>query len=265
MRRISIIIILLTLAHSLTAQFYMHFNTGYSVSVTPKIHENRVIADSIIDQFRIKFPYGHGLNFGCSFGYAFSKNLFTEIGLHTSLFSRSRSDNDWGDYFRRNYTKLHLSGLNGDATMRNSGFQIAPLIGFSAEAGKFSPYIKAGLNILYLKSRYSNNYTYKYFGESHEAYLENTEVEREYTGRIKAGFRAGAGTLYKLTDKLMLSAEITVVNSIYHFDKSNTVSFKVDGVEKVEELEVNPEKLGDDQGLVDFSNVGLNVGVRYAF
>lgn len=247
------------------AQLYMQFNSGYSVSVTPVIHENRVIADSIIDQFRVKFPYGHGLNLGYSIGYTFSKNLFSEISIHTSVFSRSRSDNDWGDYFKRDYTKLHLSGLNGDATMRNTNFQISPLIGISAEAGKFNPYIKAGLNFLYLKSAYSNYYTYKYYGEGHEPYLEITEVEREYTGNLKVGFRAGAGTLYKLNHNLMLSAEITIVNSMYHFDKSYTLSFKVDGIEKIEELEVNPEKLANDKGLVDFSNIGLNVGIRYVF
>jgi hypothetical protein len=253
------------LAKGLAAQFYIQVNTGYSVSTHPFTYVNRVITDNIINQFRIKLNYGHGFNLGLSAGYEFSDNFFAEVNLSSSLISRSRSDNDWGYYFRREYLNLHLSGLNGDAEMRNTSLQLAPLLGFSVSAGRFKPFIKAGLNILYLKSRYSNSYTYKYLDENHAWYLEITELKREYTGKIKPGVRGCAGVLYRLTEDLLLSAELSAVNSMYQFDKSHTLSFIVDGVERVDEIEENPEKLDDGDGTVDHSNIGLNIGIRYTF
>jgi outer membrane protein W len=265
MKRISLIILLVILAPAIRAQMYIHFSTGYTFSTQPFVHQNRVITDSIIDQFKIKFSYGKGLNIGLGVGYAFSDNFFTELNVSTALFSRSHSDNDWEYYFKREYLKLHLSGLNGDAMMKNTSIQVAPLIGYSVNAGRFRPYIKAGLNILYLKSLYSNSYTYRYLNDSFEWYLEYTDVERIYSGSLKLGFRGSAGFSYSLSDHVRLSAEFMTVNSMYHFKESRTLTFRVDGIEKVDELEENPEKFDDNEGTIDFSNIGFNFGFRYLF
>ncbi|HEX2394768.1 MAG TPA: outer membrane beta-barrel protein, partial [Bacteroidales bacterium] len=203
MKKIPLTIYLLCLFSASQAQLYIHLNSGYSVSTHPSIMQNRVITDNTIEQFRIKFSYGNGLNLGIGAGYAFSEHFFAELNAVTTFFSRSRSENNWEYYFKREYYKLHLTGLNGDVLIRNSSIQLAPMIGYSINAGKFSPFFKAGLNILYLKSRYANTYTYKYFDSGIGWYLETTEVKRRSDGGMQLGFRGSAGILYRLSEKLM--------------------------------------------------------------
>lgn len=260
MKKIFIAVCLICLISSARAQLYIHLNSGYSVSTQPDIRQNRVITDNTIDLFRIKFSYGNGLNLGIGAGYKFSEHFFAELNAVTTFFSRSRSENNWEYFFKREYSKLHLTGLNGDVLIRNTSIQLAPMIGYSVSAGKFSPFLKAGLNILYLKSRYENNYTYKYFESGTGWYLENTDVKRRTDGGIQLGFRGTAGILYRLSEKLMLMVDLTAVNAMYRFDVPETLSFKVDGVEKVDET---VEDLKEET--VDFSNIGLNVGIRYNF
>jgi len=258
MKKISLIGILFSLACASPAQFYVNFRTGYSISTQPTIQQNRVITDNKIDQFRIKFPYGNGLNLAFGIGYQISENFFGEINAVTTLFSRSHSDNNWEYYFKREYLKLHLTGLNGDVRIRNSSIQLAPVLGYSVKAGRLTPFIKAGLNILYMKSRYSNNYTYKYFDEITGSYLEYTELEKEYKGDIELGFRGSAGVYYQFSDKVKVSADLTAVNAMYHFHQPEIILFKVDGVDG--EMEETREKR-----TVDFSNIGLNIGIMYEF
>jgi outer membrane protein W len=245
------------------AQLYIHFNTGYSFSTQPYIHQNRVITDSIIDMFPVKFAYGKGLNLGMGLGYSISDNISVELVVTTALLTASSSNNNWEQYFLKEYIKLHLSGLNGDAKMKNASIQIAPLFVYSAILGKFGPYLKAGLNLLYVKSSYTNNYTYRYLNDSFEWYLEYTELKREYKGNLTLGFRGSLGTYYRLSDRMMLSAEFVAVNSVYHFTESRTLIFKVDGVEKVGELEENPVRLAHDEGRIDYSHIGVNIGIKY--
>jgi outer membrane protein W len=260
MKKTLIILFLASMTCLMPAQFYIHLNTGYSLSTHPVVQENRVITNDNIEMFRIKFSYGNGVNIGLAAGYSFSGNFFGEINVITTLFSQSHSDNNWEYYFKREYLKLHLTGLNGDVLIRNNSVQLAPLLGYYVNAGKWSPFIKAGLNILYLKSRYENNYTYKYFDPDTGPYLEYTELRRESEGGIEFGIRGSAGVLYRISENMLLSVDFTAVNSMYHFQKPETISFKVDGVDGIDESEAEAGKQ-----TVDFSNIGLNIGIRYSF
>lgn len=260
MKKSICILIMLSFIGIANSQWYFNFNTGYSFTTHPDIRQNRVITNDTIKLFRIKFPYGNGLNTSFGAGYIFEHNFFAEIRAITTFFSGSRSDNNWKEYFRREYLKLHLTGLNGNVVIRNSIIQVTPLIGYSINTGKVRPFFSAGLNFLYMKSRYTNDYTYRYFSETLGVYFEDTHVERETHGKIALGFRGNVGILYPLGESMLLTADVTAVNSMYHFKKPVTLSFKVNGVEEVNETE---EDLNEYS--VDFSNLGFNIGIRYAF
>ena len=263
MKRISYIILFMLLANTTVGQMYIHFNTGMSFSTSPYIHRNRVVTDNVIDLFRIKFNYGNGLNLALSAGYQINENFSVEFLASTALFTASSSHHNWEKYFIHEYDNLHLSGLNGDAKMTNASVHLAPLLMYSIRLGKIQPYIKAGLNLLSLRSTYTNDYTYRYVNDQHEPYLERTSLKRLYTGSIHAGFRGNAGLMYQLTDKLMLSAEFIAVNSAYRFKESETVRFNVDGSDLLDTLEENPEKFTGDEVMIDYSHIGFNLGIRY--
>jgi hypothetical protein len=247
------------------AQFYAGFNTGYTFATQPYTHQNRVITDSTISLFRIPFAYGKGLNLGINAGYIFSDHFSVELNFFTAVLTQTNSDNNWEKYFVRDYSKLHLSGLNGDARMKNASIQIAPLLVYSVSLGKFSPYIKTGVNLLYVKTSYHNNYTYRYRNPGSGYYLEYNQLKREYKGGLNAGFRGAVGTRYQVADRLFMSAEFMAVNSSYHFRESRTLEFNVDGEDRLNTLDENPVKFDKDESRVDYSHIGVILGIRYVF
>lgn len=258
MKRITCIVLIISMVGISNAQWYLNFQTGYSLALNPEIQQNRVVTDNIIKLFRIRFSYGNGLNTSLGGGYIFPGNIFAGVEAVTSFFSTSHSDNNWEYYFMREYEKLHLSGLNGDVVIKNYVIQVAPVIGYSISSGKIRPFIKAGLNLLYMMSMYTNDYTYKYFTESRDSFLEYTHLERKRKGKIDLGIRGSAGVLYPIGDRFCLSADLTIINSMYRFNKPEIVSFKVNGVETA-----NDEELYESS--VDFTNLGFNMGIRYTF
>lgn len=263
MRRILYIALLFIITANVKGQFYVHFTSGYSFATNPYIHQNRVVADGLISMFRIRFSYGKGLNLNLSAGYRLNEHLSAEILASTAIFTSSRSDHNWKKYFEREYMQLHLTGLNGDACMSNASVQLSPMLIYTISTGKWNPYVKAGLNFLFVKTTYTNYYTYRYTNDNGEVYLENTSLKRIYTGNWNMGFRGAVGVMYPLKENLMVTAEFMAVNSSYAFKESKTVKFDVDGVDRLSTISDNPRKMKGNEGIVDYSHIGFNVGLRW--
>jgi hypothetical protein len=263
MKRILFIALLFVASASVKGQFYVHFTTGYSFATNPAIQQNRVVTDNLISLYKIRFSYGKGLNLNLSAGYRLSEHLSAELLASTALFTTSHSDHNWKKYFEQEYVLLHLTGLNGDARMRNASAQLSPMLVYSVTAGKWIPYVKAGINLLFVKSTYTNYYTYRYTNENNEVYLENTSLKRIYTGNWNLGFRGAIGIMYPISDNLSLTTEFMAVNSSYRFKESETVKFDVDGVDKLSTVTDNPRKFTGNEGIVDYSHIGIHAGIRW--
>lgn len=244
-------------------QFYAQFTSGYSFSTNPSVQQNREVTDNLISMYRIRFSYGKGLYLNLSAGYRLDEHLSAEFLASTALFTTSHSDHNWKQFFEQEYSRLHLTGLNGDARMRNASVQLSPMFVYSIKAGKWTPYIKAGVNLLFVKTIYTNFYTYKYTNENLEEYLENTSLKRIYTGNWNAGFRGAIGIMYPIKDHVLFTAEFMAVNTSYRYKESKTVKFDVDGVDKLSTLTDNPHILRGDDGTVDYSHIGVNAGIRW--
>jgi len=228
MKIIKIALILLICTSSSSAQMYVNAFTGYSFSNSTQYLALETTGNDILNAERMRLNYGKGMNLGAGLGYIFNDNISFEVTINTQFFTKS------------SYTVFYDNWVTGpvrskmDYTIRNTNLQIAPLVVYSADLKKMKLYLKAGLNFLYSESIIDIvSYTF---------YSESQEVDK---GGLDMGFRGGLGLQYQVSESTDLYAEYMSIITNYVYTNSSAWD--------------HPDYR------VDYSHMGLNIGIRYRF
>jgi len=245
-------------ANTVNAQYYFNGFTGYSVATDPLVIKNTMIVDTMASAFNTKFSYGKGMNLGFGAGYFINDNLAVELNCNTQIFTASEQNYDWSEMDDNATYYYYFSGLNGYAKLRNFNIQLSPLVIYTVKIGKVNPYIKAGVNILYSVSKSEKDYTSLWESDKYE-------VSGKDIGGITLGFRGSCGVSYQLKPQLQVYGEFLTVITNYRYKKSELLVYNVNGTDQLSTVEEKVTKYKDDEGLIDYSQVGINFGIRYFF
>jgi hypothetical protein len=196
------------------------------------------------------------MNFGLGVGYNLNENIAFELSCNTQFFTKSQVNNDWSQYFQA--SSVSLSGINGQVSLRNKSIQLAPLFIYTIKVNKIKPYIKVGVNFLFNQTSYEESYSWRTLTSTD--FIESASKE---TGKWNIGFRGAFGASLQVNQKLYVYGEFVTVNTNYNFLKSKLNTYKVNGSDQLSTIDNKETTYQNNSGLIDYSHIGLNIGIRY--
>jgi opacity protein-like surface antigen len=276
MKRIFLfVMVLCAMAVTVNAQkTYLRLGLGGGVGL--KSYEGDQWANetytSSSDNYEIKsMGLGGGFNAGLAVGYMLSDNIGLELGVN---------------YFFGLNKKIHYSDTYGNTTdevdvkMSGSMLQLVPALVITPNLEKLNPYARLGMIVGILPSVVEKvNATYT-TGNPTKATTEEVYKEKN-SGGVAMGFTAAVGATLKLSEKFDFFGELMFNGITYAPTKGKVKEWTVDGADqlpnattKMKEWEY-VKKYDDDENIpdgsknkrpkesVNFSNVELNIGIRF--
>ncbi len=257
LKKILAISLLLLLSNVTFAQFYIKGCTGFSFSTNPQKIPNYYLIDNIEQGFYNVKYYGKGMDLGVNVGYNFNNTIGFELGVRKQLFTKSQFENDWLALIE-DAEHYKTSGFYGKSESKNHSIELTPQLVYTFTNKNWNPYIKLGVTLLKMSSIV--NYQY--------ADLETENVIKqnfEYTGSWNVGFIGNLGVSYRISNKLSCFAEFTTVNVNYVFKQVELKAYSIDGVDIIPHVDDKVYEYNGNKGMIDFSHIGLNIGVKYSF
>ncbi|WBV59249.1 outer membrane beta-barrel protein [Chryseobacterium camelliae] len=251
--------------------FYVGINGGYNFPITtkgsPYFYANDETVQSgpnIVEV--VPFSLGKGPSVGVDFGYMFTSNIGAELGIDYLFGSKTtftETDKDFPSY-------------RAEQSISGKMLQFKPAVVFTAGAGNVKPYAKAGIVI-----GVAGKITSEYEVREPDANYSRDWYE-EYNGGAAVGFHGALGIDYALNNQLSLFGEVTAIGLNYSPDKGEVTKAIENGEDYLNSLNVSDREIefvdrtdgtaqSDNQPRKElkfsapFSNVGLNVGVKYHF
>ena len=265
------------MAGTLNAQkAYIRLGVGGGVGL--KQYEGVTWADethtSTSDNLVIKsMGLGSGFNANLAFGFMLSNYVGIELGVNEFMGlgnkTHSSSTNSGNDY-------------SSDSKLSGMMLQIVPAIVITPGLEKVNPYARLGMSVGILPSVVMKDNSTTTGGESLKA-TSSSETTIKLSGGIALGFTAAGGIDFNLSEKLAFFGEIVFNGITYAPAKGKFTKCTVDGVDKLPTLttrdkewtfekkydadEVIPEGSPDKKPItsVNFSNVELNIGIKFKF
>jgi hypothetical protein len=266
MKKLFILLIFVLPPTLIFSQFYIHPYIGYSRSLHPEKVQTGVTINMVKNIYVDKIKYGKGCNLGIDIGYKFKEHWLIGLTTNTQFFTKSHFSHEQIDY-----NKLEESGINsfsywgylGDYQYKFQNLQFSPQFGYYEDFHKFSLYLRFGPNFLKSKASVTREYIEWEMDGWWEYYPLHVKEEMEYTGKLKIGLQSSLGIDYHLTDKLNLTAEFLLINTNYTWNKAERIRYEIDGVNHLNDFEKKTYDLDKSAGTVDFSQIGINIGIRY--
>ena len=265
MRRISAICFLLCIYTCLYAQLYVKAFTGYSFNLNPRtiqatskviVYEPYSYNENV---YVSRLRNGQGINLGLSCGYILNKNISFELAGNTQIFTAQHFSIPQNNYNIWEASSF-LYGYFGNIKYANSIFQLSPQFVYSIDYNNIKFYVKAGPNFL----KVTNNIRLDYDSWNPEtsdvtSYCEETKANSKFNIGIQSSF----GTEFCLSKNINFFAEFLSVNTYCKLNESKVVKYDINGEDHLSDL--SSETNSNDAIKIDFSHIGLNVGIKYTF
>jgi hypothetical protein len=280
-------------ATSASAQYYVSFSGGYSISSAGMILGTSLNSDQSIATIK-KGSYGEGLNTQIRAGYFFNETFGVELG-----FAYLHGADQNIDSYRTNVSATNVTSIaewtTGTAHGRAYGLNLALVYNFNDNVyGKFGAITKVG-------------------GATEAEFVKTTKTafgpivatgKADYNGRLPLGFTASMGYKHKLTSNLNLFAELeylginvtrdtseytelavaypaipqgslgggqpaqTIPAYTWHLGEPNHPVFPTPAkdIAYVDSLDpLNKDQSKALTSVVPYSSFGINIGVTYSF
>ncbi len=209
-----------TLAQNMYCKIGGSYNASFNSQVIASDY-NFITSDSLSGYFSNTVEkgtyssFGKGLSFSASLGYAFRPILAFELGV-----SYLQSDS----YLNHVYDKRTYYGGTYDSYSETDKLTAAmwstnPSLVFSTHTGKLTPYAKVGMVIGFaskstefttIQDNINGSFTYK--------------GVRDFYSTVSYGTSSALGISYFLSNKVMIAAEVNMVNISVDFTKSEVTS-----------------------------------------
>jgi outer membrane protein W len=273
-KKLAVIAGIFALSQNVNAQtekgFYASFNAGYGANIggTTNLAEQFELYNSQElpggnESIEIKkVGLGKGLNIGIAAGYMFNKNIGAELGFGYVMGSKT------------SFTQTQLDGTASSTDIKGRMLQIKPTLVLTAGYSKINPYTKFGLVIGKAKAEGE-------FNDNTSGSIVN--IVTEFDGGMSLGFQGGFGINYALTSKLAFFGEIMYTGISFSPETAKMTSATVDGENVLPFLDASESQTEfvdefitgapfnsnapTKQPKIDmpFSNLGLNIGLKYGF
>jgi hypothetical protein len=263
MKRISIIIILFSIYSFINAQIYVKALTGYSFSSNPQIEQSTEIINDLKNVYVTKFKNGEGINLGLAFGYNLNNYFSIELVSNTQIFTSQNISIPQPDYNNMTYNNFSFEGYRGNIKYTNTIFQFSPQFIYNIDYKKIKFYLKLGPNFMFVKN--NSRFDYTSWKLDTFKWIPNHIVEELNTkGGLSIGVQSSFGGEYHLSENINLFVELLSVNANYTIKKSEIISYDIDGVNHLGDLDKQSQTISD-AGKIDFSHIGFNIGIKYIF
>lgn len=266
MKRIITIIIQITFCIlSINAQLYLKTFTGYSLSLNTDRNQSVEIVNDIRNEYGYTFKNGQGINLGIGIGYQINDNISVETNCNTQILSTQKiiipSSIDYDSYLQ----SIYVSGFFGRLDYRSQFFQFTPQLMYRVNYQNIKLYIKTGPNFLWARSYISQYYKTFIKSQTHWGFdYKDTELKSYIDGKHSIGLQSSFGIEYPILPRINLFGELLSVISNYEFDKETLKSYKIEGVNQINETTQTTNYL-DPVIKSNFSQIGLNIGIKYTF
>jgi opacity protein-like surface antigen len=199
---------------------FFSFNTGYNFDTSTSRFGSNSTQTSNTNTNRevVNVSFGKGINVGGAVGYMFNKNVGAELGINYLVGGKTTT------------TNTELNGISNEDTRYSRMLQFRPTLIISAGMDKINPYAKFGILI-----------------GSGSIKIEQTDknstdidiTKRTLDGGTAIGYQAGVGVSYKLTEKIALFGELTMVNMSYAPTKGKITESSFNGKDTLPDLSVS--------------------------
>lgn len=262
MIRSSIVLLLVILSGTIKAQIYFQPYAGYMFSSHPSKNQSFEITNKGYSVYVLKYKMGQGLNPGIIAGYHLNDNLGIELNSCVHVFASFSNSIDQLDLRTVDY--ITLSGFFGEEDYNNRIFQIAPQFVYTISKNKFSVNLKTGPNFLKSKITQKLNYI-DWEMEDWKLYPLKTIQESEYFSKFTLGIRSSVGIDYHFSSNLAACLSFVSVLNNCKMTHGEVTRYEIDGVSHMDQLPETTFDFDEGEDKINFSQVGLTLGVTYTF
>lgn len=250
---------------SANAQLYLKMFTGYSLSLNTDRNISTEIVNNIENDYHYTYKNGEGTNLGVAVGYQINKNLSVEANCNTQIFTTQKITIPSSIDYASNTQSFSISGFFGRLDYSHQIFQLSPQLMYRVNYHKINLYIKIGPNFLWARSYISQYYKDMTLSQTTWEFDFKDAEQRGYLeGKCSIGLQSSFGIEYPVSTKMTLFGELLSVNSNFLFEKSVLQSSEIEGVNQISESTQTTYYLPSENKW-NFSQIGLNVGVKYIF
>ena len=262
MKRICLVLLILSISICANAQIYFKTYTGYSFSMNPQKIESTAILNGSSNVYINKYRNGEGLNLGLACGYSLSNSLAIEFVGNSQVFATQNISTPQYDY--RQYQSFTFIGYFGKMRYSNSMLQLSPQIVYKIDYKKLNLYLKAGPNLMIVNNDVKLDHVSWTVDQGGWSPQNHIEAEYKMNGDFCIGLQTSCGVELSLSKNINFFVEFLAVNTTYKYKEAEVVRYDVDGVDYLEHVTVRTEPI--ENGLeMDFSHIGLNIGIKYVF
>jgi hypothetical protein len=169
--------------------------------------------------------------------------------------TRSQFEVNLTDYGTLNQVYVYSigGGIMGLNRTRHHIIQASPQFVYTIPIKNLKPYLRMGLNILWVNMLSYERSEPDFNGNSRES-------ETRHYGRPKIGFQGAGGLSYTFKTNLEIFGELQIINTRYQMTKFEVQKYKINGRDAPSALQK-----GEAEFKLDFSSIGLNFGLKYNF
>jgi len=250
---------------AVNAQLYLKAYTGYSLSLNMDKNISREIVNTIENDYAFTYKHGEGMNLGIAVGYQINKNLSVEANCNTQLFTNQKITIPSSIDYASTTQSFYFSGFFGSLNYSHQIIQLSPQLMYRVNYHKINLYIKTGPNFLNARSYISDYYKEFILSETHWGFdFKDAASKRYLEGKWSIGLQSSVGIEYPISSKMTLFGELLSINGNFLFNKSILQSYEIEGVSQINEGTQTTFDLSSEKKC-DFSQIGLNVGIKYTF
>ena len=262
MKKNSLLIVLVVLTTTLNAQWYIQPYTGYMFSSHPQQMKTYEVIDNKVSVISRTFHYGQGMNSGIILGTNLGDFLSVELNACAHVFSSFKNSIALPD--PGTFQSIAYSGVFGDITYQSNIFQVSPQVGYRISINKFVVSLKMGPNILKANMNYKMNYV-SWRAQDFKIITIHNYQEIEYTGNVYIGFRSSVSLGYTVSPALLLCIDFVSVYNKCKIKEGTIKKYEVEGVNSIYQLSTTKVEGGDANHNLNFSQLGITVGLKYTF
>ncbi len=248
------------------SQFYLQPSIGFSFSQHPEVSQGNLVIEGKQTVYKRTIKLSEGVHAGFGAGYAFKNNLFVEVSGQKSIYTKHQTSSGLPDF--STLDNYYYSGFVGETEYRTNMIQFSPLLGYRIQKNRFGAYIKAGPN--FMKSTISSTHSefeieYVHTENGWKQVRYDIEWSEEYTGNLNVGFQSNLGFSFDIKKDLQLTIEYVTVSNNYVIKRGEITGYKVDGVNRMDEIDDPKFEVDNDDYKLNHSYIGFNIGVKYFF
>jgi hypothetical protein len=206
MRKILLIVVAISFATVMNAQFYIGVNAGYGVGAGKSAIGSETSGTKTTN---IYGSFGKGINLGLNPGFMFTENLGVQFGVN----------------YLMGGTQTLYKDANEIMEGKSNGLRLTPQLVVKLENGLYSRF---GMIVPVMGKTVVTDVDNDYYGSG-----QKLEAEFESVGSFSTGFIGSVGYGYKMSDNMTLFGEVEYISLLIKSGTRTITKYDVAGVDQL--------------------------------